>query len=1287
MRNALRNDLSVERALAHRNKLGKRTKRKRQYHVESLESRTLLSYTFSYVGTTATALGTTGADSLVIAPIGGLLEYSVGGAAFNSNWGTVAVPVTVPVPGVTAVNVTLESGDGASLQLGGNSGANVGGPASATLGAAFILTVPVVNTTDTVVIDDSASTAATTYRVNTGLPGGPTFPITGLGINFQEPTGIANGGITLKGSSGVDTYNVLSTYYFSTIGSEPVTIDGGASSGNVVNVGSNPLTSSSSTLGNILAPVSVTDPTGSATLNLLDAGDPTSADANITGSTVTGLGFGLGSSVAYTGGATTGVTALNIYGGTSASGDAGINYTVDGTTAATTLNTGPNADTVNVLATGTSAPLTIHGNDGADTVNIGNAGSVLGILGDVHIDNTFDFTAINTDASADTNGHNALLQGESPAELTGVAPANIFYTASQVSSLSLTMGDASLSSNSNNLTIDFSTGNPIPSEGAIGLAYNAGNGLANTLNLQGDLPAGLGGPGFASEVHNANDPFHAPNGQYGSIAFVDQNSTPTELTYAGLTPINDTANATNYTFNDFADDQSFTAQNGPTVLGLNTVQFVNTPALPPPTFETTNVANKTNIVFNTPSIGTPLAITGVVNIPTAATGLLSLQFNIGNGNDQVTVTATPSIANFGVALGNGDDVVNINGFGLAPRPIYQFDGGPGFNTLNYDSGTQPVGFTLDTITFNGVVINYVNFEVINALTLNVINTNDSRAGSLRQALITANGHAGPDTITFAIPGPGVHTISPLSALPTITDQVNLDGSTERTFLGLPAAGPPVVQINGNGLSGDGLVLGSRPAGASVSGTSSAGSAIIGLDIYNFGGSGIHIQTTGNMITDNFLGTDVNGTAAGPGNNQGVLIDTNASGNTIGGTGAGAGNVISGNSVDGIDISSDGNLVQGNKIGTNAAGTAALGNTYDGISLNNASSNSITGNVVSGNGINKGNQDAAGINLEANDSNNTIAGNEIGTNAAGDAMLGNSLHGIFLGNGSSNNTIGGPTDNDRNVISGNGQFPVANLYTQGGVGVYIYGANTSGNVVQGNYIGTNAAGIDALTNSVIGVLISQSFGNTVQGNLISGNRFVGVEIAGSTATGNKVQGNMIGTDAGGTRAIPNGRDGIFINDAPNNTIGGTAPGTGNLISANLSAGIQIYGAGATNNQIFRNRIGLDANGRPTLPNGMKPLVTGIFSQISINANDFGFSTVNQNLGQVLPWQSPSTIGGGTVSGASQAAVAAHRKASFARSVSGHHGPLSKRKTVIVTAVHSYPNAKLALGLSRKSPGLG
>src|SRR5208337_3506688 len=296
-------------------------------------------------------------------------------------------------------------------------------------------------------------------------------------------------------------------------------------------------------------------------------------------------------------------------------------------------------------------------------------------------------------------------------------------------------------------------------------------------------------------------------------------------------------------------------------------------------------------------------------------------------------------------------------------------------------------------------------------------------------------------------------------------------------------------------------------------------------------------------------------------------------------------------------------------------------------------------LVSGNGIK---QDAAGINLESNDRNNTIAGNKIGTNAAGDAMLGNSLHGIFLGNGSSNNTIGGPTVNDRNVISGNGQFPVANLATQGSAGVYIYGANTSGNVVQGNYIGTNAAGNDALTNSVIGVLISQSSGNTVQGNLISGNRFVGLEIAGGaggTASGNLVQNNKIGTNFDGTTAIPNGQDGITINDAPNNLIGGTTASAGNLISGNGSVGIQLFGPLTQGNVIEGNALGLNSANRLTLLNRKE----GIFVNTQPLSNTIGGTAPGQaNRGQIPP---PYTVSGSQQSNpgsTAQAATAAGRR---------------------------------------------
>ena len=136
---------------------------------------------------------------------------------------------------------------------------------------------------------------------------------------------------------------------------------------------------------------------------------------------------------------------------------------------------------------------------------------------------------------------------------------------------------------------------------------------------------------------------------------------------------------------------------------------------------------------------------------------------------------------------------------------------------------------------------------------------------------------------------------------------------------------------------------------------------------------------------------------------------------------------------------------------------------------------------------------------------------------------------------------------------------------------------------GNRIGTNASGSAALNESVIGVLISRSFGNTVQGNLVSGNRFVGVEIAGATATANQILGNLIGTDAGGNRPIPNGLDGVFLNNAPGNTIGGTTAGAGNLISANGSVGIQLFGPQTTGNVVQGNFLGLNSAGRLSLPN--------------------------------------------------------------------------------------------------------
>jgi hypothetical protein len=88
----------------------------------------------------------------------------------------------------------------------------------------------------------------------------------------------------------------------------------------------------------------------------------------------------------------------------------------------------------------------------------------------------------------------------------------------------------------------------------------------------------------------------------------------------------------------------------------------------------------------------------------------------------------------------------------------------------------------------------------------VVNTlDDSNPGSLRWAINQANTTAnvgGPDTITFAI-GSGIQTIAPLSALPTITDSVIIDGTTQPGY-----SGTPVTELSGAdaGAGATGLII-------------------------------------------------------------------------------------------------------------------------------------------------------------------------------------------------------------------------------------------------------------------------------------------------------------------------------------------------------------------------------------------------------------------------------------------------------------------------------------------------
>jgi parallel beta-helix repeat protein len=167
-------------------------------------------------------------------------------------------------------------------------------------------------------------------------------------------------------------------------------------------------------------------------------------------------------------------------------------------------------------------------------------------------------------------------------------------------------------------------------------------------------------------------------------------------------------------------------------------------------------------------------------------------------------------------------------------------------------------------------------------------------------------------------------------------------------------------------------------------------------------------------------------------------------------------------------------------------------------------------------------------------------------------------------GGAQNTVGGSGPGEGNVISG------------GGVGVGIVGSGTDGNVVKGNFIGTDASGTAAVPNYV-GVQIGpEGQGNIIggsgpgEGNVISGNLEEGVRITCCGTSNNVFKGNLIGTDALGASALPNGTRGVFISGVRDNIIGGAAPGEGNLIAYNTMDGVYVYGD-ATGNRIRGNSI--------------------------------------------------------------------------------------------------------------------
>ena len=574
-------------------------------------------------------------------------------------------------------------------------------------------------------------------------------------------------------------------------------------------------------------------------------------------------------------------------------------------------------------------------------------------------------------------------------------------------------------------------------------------------------------------------------------------------------------------------------------------------------------------------------------------------------------------------IGNNQD---FNDTVLLPTtsPPYDGSGGnpPDPNYIDNGAGLQWQDVTVQP---NGVatISYYWAFgdipSVVPQANFTVTNTNDSGAGSLRQAIVNSESVPGANTIDFAIPGPGPYTIALASALPAINDQVTIDATTQPGY-----AGTPLVFLNGANavLAPNTPVVtdGSLLQGANGLTFTSTGNTVRGLAIGGFSGVGIYLSTPpsslplvssgittaqvasgGDVIQGNYLGTDTTGRVAVGNALGGIFIETN--GNLIGGDAVGEGNLISGNGSAGVTLAGLGaysNEVVGNRIGTDVTGTAALGNVNIGVLIRDGASFNIIGgsqpgfgNLISGNSFggtsasptdDPATTGAGGVVILGPTSIcNYILGNRIGTDISGAAALGNDFDGIAIA-GARDNRIGGSAPGEGNLIAGNSA-----------VGVRISGAGASGNLVAGNTIGAGPG----LGNAYDGVYLNGAPGNTIGGpdagasNTIANNGGSGVQIQGATATGDLVQGNVIAS---------NQLDGVFLNNAPGNAI------LDNQVSSNGFSGVELQGAGTTNNVVQGNFIGTDPSGTQQLGNSAYGILIGGATNNTIGGDAAGAANV-------------------------------------------------------------------------------
>ncbi|CAE7949138.1 unnamed protein product, partial [Symbiodinium sp. KB8] len=478
----------------------------------------------------------------------------------------------------------------------------------------------------------------------------------------------------------------------------------------------------------------------------------------------------------------------------------------------------------------------------------------------------------------------------------------------------------------------------------------------------------------------------------------------------------------------------------------------------------------------------------------------------------------------------------------------------------FDNSINALDGTLNNFTKNTAASNFTTSTAFTIDNFEVTNTNDTGAGSLRQAITDANSSSAEVVaITFNISGSGPWTITPATELPIINTVGNngilLDGTSQP---GWDMDAGNMIVLDGTSLSNSDVMLQFNEANVEIYGlhitnmptsgvgiqTSHSGSQNFAIGgskrgnvFSNIGGTAIFISNVnGGKIQGNRIGTQPDGLTASSVADYGIRLG-NTSNITIGGDhNQDETNIIANCGFEGgIAISTSNTIdIFGNLIGLGENGTTPMGNQnsivlVSATTINIGSAVSGTENVIAGATANQE------IEIDGTSGDITISHNNIGVDADGNTGVTSSGDGIRIATTNSNSGI----VIEHNTISG-----------LGGSGVVVQtSANTSDVKIRNNKIGTNTSGTGTgtnLANAGSGIFIAgngtdntanrmEITDNVISGNGDNGSFDRGIDIQSSSNI--LIQNNKVGTETDGVTALGNIGDGLYMLTATNVEVSG------------------------------------------------------------------------------------------------------------------------------------------------------